>query len=205
MAPFIPAPGAALFELVFNLAGQEIENTIWCRSTTAWDAGFLDTVAGSLASWWATELAPVMSDDMVLIRVVGTAKNVQSGAQAIVTAGMPIAGDDPRAAAPNNVAFVVKFGTAFIGRSNRGRNYVTGYPSESWVGSSLVAGAANPTTAAYNALPAVLAGNTAEHVVASFQFNNVPRVTAQLTPVTSYVAVTPASRSQRRRNPGIGL
>lgn len=202
---FIPAPGVALFELVFNLAAQEIENTLWLQSTTVWDSTFLDTVGGALASWWATELAPSLSTDLELVRVVGTAKHVQSGAQAIVTAGLPAAGDAPLPAAANGTAFVVKFGTANIGRSNRGRNYIAGIPADDWVNSLLVTGTANAITAAYNALPAALAGLPATHVVTSFSFNNVPRTTAQSTPVTSYSATTLGSRSQRRRNPGIGL
>lgn len=201
---FIPVPLCSLVELLFDWNGQRCEQTLWVATDTAPSAIYLANLAGVVATWWQTDLADSISDSAALVEVVATYKGSQSGPQASVTAGLPDTGNVPTASVPNGTAFVVKFGTANIGRSFRGRNYVVGVPQSAFVDSVMTISAANAILGSYSNLTANLSAIQATHVVVSQFTNGAPRVSGINTPVNSYTATTRASRSQRRRNPGIG-
>lgn len=201
---FIPAPLCILCEMVFELGDQRVENTIWARVDTAPSAVFLDNLAGALITWWDTEVRSAISQDCALVLVQCTYKGSATGPQGSSTAGLPMNGSVPTAAAPNGTAFVVKFGTANIGRSYRGRNYVAGLPASSIADSIYSINETNDVLGAYSSLTALLGGLNAEHVVVSFFTGGAARPAGVATPVTSYTATTRGTRSQRRRNPGIG-
>lgn len=201
---FIPAPLCSLVELVFLLAQQRIENTLWIRHDAVPNAALLANIGEGVIGWWIANMAPLVSQDCVLDLVQVTYKGDPTGPQAIVTTGLPDAGNVPSGAVPNGSAFVVKFGTDLLGRSFRGRNYVAGLPATSVAGSIYSAPTTNAVLTAYSALAGVLTPLNAEHVVVSFQNNGVPRVSGVATSVSSYTNTNRGTRSQRRRNPGIG-
>ena len=199
---FQPAPLCSLIELIFLWNSQRVENTIWVRTDEAPNATLLANLAGATATWWINNMRTVLSQDISLVQVDATYKGVDTGPQATVTAGLPSAGAVPTESTTNGTAFVVKFGTANIGRSFRGRNYVPGIPIASYVDSVLELTTANPITSAYATLNGDLVGLGATHVVVSRKSGGVLRPVAINTPVNGYTATTRASRSQRRRNPG---
>lgn len=201
---FIPAPLCSLVELVFVLAQQRVENTIWVRHDAVPNATLLSNIAEAMIGWWKDNLAEQISQDCTLDLVQVTYKGDPTGPQAIETLGLPDAGNVPTGAVPNGSAFVVKFGTDLIGRSFRGRNYVAGLPATAVAGSIYSAPVTAAVLSAYSALAGVLTPLNAEHVVVSFHNNGVPRVSGVATAVSSYTNTNRGTRSQRRRNPGIG-
>lgn len=106
---------------------------------------------------------------------------------------------------PNNCCMVVSFGTLNRGRSYRGRNYIPALPIASQVTGTLWSAAvAAVWTAAYQALPPLIASYGWEHVVLS-RFNGGSRRTVGVaTRVTSYQAKEPIG-TQRRRVIGHGI
>jgi len=203
MAPIL-VPVCALVELIFSLNGSRTENTLWFKRLTTPDASDLLALAGEVATWWTTNLAPSISNDCALQEVDATWKATGTGPQAIYTTGLPDAGNVPTDSSNNGNAFVVKFGTENIGRSYRGRNYIAGIPAASYTNSVLDTAVGNSIVGAYELLPAAVASAGWTHVVVSTHTGGDPRPTGISTPVTYYIATTLSSRSQRRRNPGVG-
>lgn len=201
---FQPVPAGVLVELIFSLNSQRIENTLWVTNGAVPDSSDLEIICGAVAPWWSTNLAPSLSTDLSLVQVDATYKGVATGPQFVYTTGLPDAGNAPTDSVPNGTAFVVKFGTSNIGRSFRGRNYIAGIPAASYVNSVLDNSTANAIRSAYAALPGVLSGIGYQHVVVSRRTGGALRPSGILTPVVSYSFTTQSSRSQRRRNPGVG-
>jgi len=201
---FQPVPNAVLVELIGNYNGASVENTIWVQTDGPVTAVALEVIANVVKTWWIDEMREQLSNDFFLSQVVATYKGDAEGPQFIDTAGLPSTGAVPTEALPNGTALVVKFGTANIGRSFRGRNYVAALPSSAVVNSVYTPAVVAQVTAAYEALGSDLAGISLPHVVASRFTGGAARPAGIITPVTSYTVVTPNTRSQRRRNPGIG-
>jgi len=203
--PFQPVAATCLAELVYSLDGQTIENTLYFRKDNAWDESELFTLANELDAWWTAQMAPLLSTDISLIRVVCTALHAETGPQSILSLSPAPAGAVPTNAVPNNSAFCLSFRTALIGRSFRGRNYVPGLPESVVTISRLAAGTATAIIEAYELLNTAASSLNAYHVVVSRTVNGVVQMPTALTnAVNAYVAVDLVMDSQRRRLPGRG-
>lgn len=201
---FQPVPLCSIVELIYTWNSQRVENTLWMKRVAPPSAAELETLGELMITWWTAALRPSLSSDLILVQVDCTYKGVDTGPQAIVTTGLPSAGAAPTESVTNGTAFVVKFGTDFIGRSYRGRNYVPGLPTADYNNSLLAPATVASIMDGYNALTGVLDGTGWEHVVVSRFSGGASRPSGVSTAVTSYTNTTTASRSQRRRNPGVG-
>lgn len=201
---FQPVPNAALVELLFNYNGQTVENTVWVQTDGPITEVGLGVIANVVKNWWIDNMRTQTSSDMQLVQLVATYKGDAEGPQHIETAGLPSPGAVPSEGLPNGTALVVKFGTASIGRSFRGRNYVPGLPSSAVVNSVYNPAPVADVVQAYEALGTALQGISLPHIVVSRFSGGVLRPAGISTLVTSYSVVTPSTRSQRRRNPGVG-
>jgi hypothetical protein len=201
---FQPVEATCLAELVYTLDSQICENTLYFRQANDYDAGDLLTLAPILVTWWAEELAPILSSSISLIRVVLSALHAQFAPGVVYTTGLPAAGGVNSDPVPNNCAFCVTFTTGLRGRAFRGRNYVPAIPEGNVVFNTLENVTANSIIAAYQNLSPGLPDGT-EHVVVSRTVNGVLQMPSALTnQVISYHYYDKIIDSQRRRLPGRG-
>lgn len=201
---FQPVPATALVELIYSLDGQVLENTLYFRRTTDYDVTALTQLADSAINWWDVNMQPAISTSMSLVRCDATALHAQTGPKVSRTTGLPLAGTIPVNAVPNNVALVVSFRTALIGRAFRGRNYVPGIPEDRFNLSRMSSADAEIYRFAYQQLTTPLNGVHTWVVVTRTVNGVVQSPTALTNPVTSVVMTDFIADSQRRRLPGRG-
>jgi len=200
---FQPVEATALIELVQRLDGQTIENTLYFRRATDYDAAGLEELAGTMASWWIDQLSPTLTNKVSLVEVKATALHDQTGPQFIFNTGLPAAGLINANSVPNNSAFCVSFRTALIGRAFRGRNFISGLPTTEVTLSSLSGGEANAIVAAYGTIQDLLPVGT-NWVVVSRTVNKVLQTVGLTNVITAVVIQDLVMDSQRRRLPGRG-
>jgi hypothetical protein len=213
--PFVPVPGTALVESVYQQDGQIIENTMYFTHSGTPTLAELTALADAVNSAIRTSILPLLSTTIQLIRVVATMLDVLDGLTTISTVSLPAGGADSSAPIPSDVAFVVSMRTGHRGRSFRGRNYIPGLNRDA-LGSSV-----NEATTAYiNALLAAYTniqgagvdGGWVMSVVSRFSGFTIvggrkvptPRTVGISTPITNFVSVDNVVDSQRRRLPGRG-
>lgn len=202
--PFQPVEATALIELVQSLDGQIIENTLYFRRASDYDAAGLETLAGTIGGWWIDQMAPLLCNAVSLNQVKATALHDQTGPQFISTVGLPAPGEVSADAVPNNSAFCISFRTALIGRSFRGRNFISGLPDTQIVLSRLAGGYANALVAAYGTIQDLLPVGTS-WVVVTRTVNKVLQEVGLTNPITAVVIQDLVMDSQRRRLPGRGI
>lgn len=201
---FQPVPDCSLIELIFNYNAQSVENTFGVRTTGGITAIGLSVITNTVKNWWLDEMREQLSSDIQLVQVVGTYKGDPEGPQFIDATDLPSPGAVPTEGLPNGTALVIKLATENIGRSFRGRNYIPGLPQSAVVNSFYQPGQVVPVVNAYNTLIGQLEVLGFPMVVISRKSNNVLRPFGIITNVTSATNVSMGTRSQRRRNPGIG-
>lgn len=199
--PFVPVPNTALAELVCSLDSEIVETTLWFQREAGWDATTLNTLGAALITWWGTNIAPHVTTAVNLLNVKATDMTSNTAAAVVVSPPAVVPGTGTGTPVPNNVAFVIKFTTAFRGRFARGRNYVFGFNEADVTASRINSVLADQFVDAYEALTAVETGAGCTHVVASRFANGDPRVTGFVSPVLSYSYTDLIVDTQRRRLP----
>lgn len=205
---YVPVAGTVMVELIQTLDTEIIENTLYFEQTGAWTVAALNTLGADIASWWETDVAPSMSAALGLQRVELTDLTTQTAAAVTVTTGLPVFGVHDLEASPNNVAPAISFHTANRGRSFRGRNYLSGIPSDHVVINRVQGTTIAALTAAYNALLGVATGNACTWVVVSrysgidpVTKKPIPRAAGVATPIEVAVFTDTVVDSQRNRLP----
>jgi len=202
---FQPVAATCLAELVFEMDGQTIENTLYFRRANSYTVTDLNAVGDALINWWNTNMKPIISIECSLVRVVVTALHDQAGPQVVRVGALPSAGGVAGDAVPNNCALCVSLRTALIGRSFRGRNYVAGLAESNTNGSYVLTANAEAIRTAYGLIQAAVGGAGNTWVVVSRVVNGVVQLPSALTnAVTSVVLVDEVIDSQRRRLPKRG-
>lgn len=200
---FVPVANTVLAELIFYLDGQIVENTLYFENSTEIDSGEMLALAEVLRDWWGDELAPRVSQSLLLqlVKITELTTALSPSYTLPVTPNLPggVAGD----CSPNSVTVCVSFRTAGRGRSSRGRNYIPAIPEALTLASRITLGIQAEYTAAYNALLTVLPVNWTWVVVSRFS-EGLPRAAGLTLPITSAVIVDNVVDSQRRRLPGRG-
>lgn len=204
--PFVPVPNTAQFNLRGTYLGEQVENTLYVRSSAAWTPASLQQVTTNMSAWWATTVLPLLSTSYVYRECYGVDLTSNTGPTATETPvgtefgsqnGDPLAG---------SIALCVSFRTASRGRSFRGRNYVCGVVEPNITGNTIASAWAESVVLAYQILlvPDEVLAPGFEWVVASRFANKQPRSSGIATPVTSVLVVDYFVDSQRRRLPGRG-
>lgn len=209
--PFVPVSDTLAIELVYEYAGQTVENTSYVHSTPGWTIESISTFLDELRVLVQEELMPLLSTTIALVRLVGTLLDAVDAASVTLTVSPPFPGSTGGANLPNNSAYVVTFLTAGRGRSKRGRNYIAGLTVNDEADPNRV----NTTfrtglLAFYDAYLALCATNSVELVVVS-RFSGVdgdgrpiPRAAGVVTDVIGFTTFDTVLDSQRRRLPGRG-
>lgn len=204
--PFIPVTNVAQFNVRGTYLGEQVENTLYVRSTSAWTPLTLQDAATSVSTWWAGSVLPLLSNNYVyretyavdLTTVASpTATETPVGTQVGGTSGDPL---------PGNVSLCVSFRTASRGRSFRGRNYVCGLVEPNVSGNTISPTWSESVVLAYQllAVPDEIFPPAFTWGVVSRFTNNQPRSSGVFTPITQVLVVDNFVDSQRRRLPGRG-
>jgi len=203
---FIPVPDTAEVELIGDLFGQIVENTLYFQTDGGWIGSALAQLAASVADWAVTSLLSGLSSDYSLQRVVATDISVSSGAQSTFVTDLPVSGGTESASMPGGTAGCISFRTGFAGRSFRGRNYICGIPEAHVLGNQIDASFLDFVVGAYNDLQGAVTDDLPDAVwcVASRYHANAPRVAGVTTPVTVALYADRNVDSQRRRLAGRG-
>lgn len=204
--PFVPFSGlVAKSALIFSCFGQEIVNTLWFERVdeTEWSAPALGTLNAQLKTWWETEMAQSMPNDLSLVRI--TSKKMDSAtslyAELFV---LDTTGQNAGTVAPLNVCLTVKFTSDLSGRSYHGRNYISAIVVTNLDGNQIDAIWATAIVNGYAALGDYLNAVDCQHVIASTETEGEERETGVTVPVRGYSVTDYNVDSQRRRLTGRG-
>lgn len=209
--PFVPATNTLECELRYQQDDQKLENTLYFSFTSPWTIPMMQTLGTELIAWWAIELGPQTSDNVVLREVYITDLSTVSSPAITVVPLLLTQGTRAQPALPNNVSLTVSFRTDSRGRSFRGRNFFVGLCEDQVSQNTVDPSVLTALVAAYNDL---LPGGTLTRgewsVVSRFSGVDpvtgapIPRAAAVVTPITSVLIVDDTVDSQRRRLPGRG-
>lgn len=209
--PFVPATNTIECELRYEQDDQQLENTLYFHLATPWSVPTIQTHGTELISWWATEIAPQTSVNVVLREVYITDLTTVSAPAVSVVPLLLTQGTRAVPALPNNVSLVTSFRTDSRGRSFRGRNYFVGLCEDQVDENTVDPGVLTALVAAYNdLLPGGALTRGVWSVVSRFSgvdpvtHDPIPRAAAVVTPITTVVIVDDTIDSQRRRLPGRG-
>lgn len=202
--PFVPALNVAQVAMRFIQAGQRVENVYNVHNMSAWSALNMIALAQGFKDWWVTNLAPLVTSELVLDSIVVTDLTTSTSTQIIFVSGLPTPGENTNVGLPMNVTVAVRWNTASRGRSYRGRTYHLGLNRANVVGSLINTATQAALKAAYDTLITdVFAVGTSDLVVLSKRSANAWRTAAVFTTIGSS-SVELTIDSQRRRLPGRG-
>ncbi|AXH79335.1 MAG: hypothetical protein [Circular genetic element sp.] len=122
---FQPVINTAKVALVGSLQGQQVVNTLhFEKAGIAISEADLSTLVNTLEAWANTYFLPEMHSAYTLETISSRSLAIQEAPFFDKTVQED--GGGAGTLLPNNVAFVVKFGTGLTGRNARGRNYLAG-------------------------------------------------------------------------------
>lgn len=187
--PFIPAINTWRVGLSFvNNGGKPGANVIHVRDNSgSMDGTRAQELADAVRDWAVTDWADVAANSWYLTVIDVTSAQSQTGASASNTDVTSGARAEPQMPSQDTVAISLRTGA--MGRSNRGRLYHVGLTEVDVVDGLLSGTAQTALINAYSALRSRLIADDFEWVIASYQADGVPRVTASLRPVNSVVIV----------------
>lgn len=202
---FIPVPDTAEVEVIMELYGQRVENTLYFFKAGGHEAEDLVALGSSIIDWWIERYAAFATSDVQLLEVIVTDLSSDTAPSIAVPAPASTFGEAEPPSAPGNVTFTITFRTAERGRSARGRNYVVGIGESQITGNDVGATYRNLVSLAYNDLlsPGVQPDGEIWSVV-SRQQDNIPLSVGVHRTITSTGFADSAIDSQRRRLRGRG-
>lgn len=211
MAPFVPAPGTIQVDLRFRLDDQWISNTFYAsRFVGNVTQADLLQLANITFNWYNTIHRNQCTTSLVLNEIYLRNISAQNGIVWSYTTGLPLAGTLTGQTAPNNVTFTISFRTGFAGKSYRGRVYHPGIrlaDIASAEPNNLVPARAQGLVGSWETLRQNIASGMPQFrmAVVSRYANKAPRTSAEVTEITSVLAVDRVLDSQRRRLPKRGV
>ena len=200
----IPVPNVAQVELIYNSAGNIVENVLHYQIPGTATAADLQLFAAAVHAEWIVNMKPQIPNEMSLSSIKITDLTTNVSPTITYTTGLPEAGTQGVAIMPLSVTCAFTKRTALRGRNNRGRLY---WPA--FVEGAVLASAIMPSTViaivnginAMRTIPSSL--GSWEMVVVSRYLNKNPRPSGIFTPVTA-ITSDGIVDSQRRRLPGRG-
>lgn len=202
--PFIPALNVVQAELVYDFAGETVENVLHYEAAGALSIPNMEELGLHLIDWYDNALNALHANTVKLVNVKLTDMTTFNAPGLDVNAGLPKLGTNISAALPNNVAMAISKRTIFRGRSYRGRLYHFGLTENQVVDNTVASGVVTALINAYT--PLIAFSTTSESwqlsVVSKFS-GNAPRTVAEVTPVVNLTSDGVVD-SQRRRLPKRG-
>jgi hypothetical protein len=197
---------------------QVITNTIYVLSADTWTAPELTALCQAIIAWYESDLAPQLSTDHALTKVVARDLTTEESVGVEVQGNSTSHGTRNSPALPGNVAIAMKLVTGLTGRNRRGRLFIGGLGEDEVTGNGVVGNRLDDLLAAFNGLITIInqAGGT---WVVNSQYNGteledkpdgqrirvpIARAAGVTTPVTT-VTSDGLLDSQRRRLTGRGV
>lgn len=201
---FVPGMNIVKVDLEFTLNGQTVYNTLFFDHVGGVTAEILRDFGSYLVTWWGTNVAPLLSTNVVLSRIRMTDLTTANGIQIKYTTGLPVGGTVNVDGMPGNVAVALNFTTEHRGKSYSARNYVPGIPVTKVTNGLINTLTGTGLQTAYDILK-VLTGDASGFtwVVASKIALKALRSALEVTPITD-VNVKPDVASSKRRLIGHG-
>lgn len=199
--PFQPAPNISQCELLFQVAGERVENSLKFSSDSVPSSGDLTNLGDVIITWWTTNLMALVSTEVQFVGVISTYLGSVEGPQGVSAPGEPLFGTRASPVLPNNVTWVIKELTAKIGRSFRGRIFHVGLAENEVNESSVIGSIAADLIIGYSALPGAVLGLGFTPVVLSRRHNNELRENGIGTQIIAYNYSDLTTDSQRPRLP----
>lgn len=201
--PFVPAAQTAEFAVDMLLRGEAITNIIHLRMSpmASWTSSLLTSAAAVIGVNWGATVMPHVGGNCELIGVRGRDLAVEGGAAGSWAPVFPIAGSMSGETLPNNVAICYTKRTERTGRSYRGRLYLGGLVESQVNGNFLATGVPALIGDIFNDLIETFSSEALVWVLVSKFHNGAPRVTADVTEVTSVVLRDFRVDSMRSRLP----
>lgn len=200
---FIPVPNVASVEMIFEQAGQRLENVYHVKKSSPFDEVGLSGAAQLFADWWDEELKPQVAGNVSLVLIVAKALDSETAPAVEFTTGLPLTGPGTNIPNPGNVTVAIRWTTGLRGRSFRGRTYHIGLTQGAIVANSLATENQALLLGAYQTLLSSLSLSTMSLVVVSKYANHVARTTGIATDITA-ASLDGSLDSQRRRLNGRG-
>lgn len=202
---FIPVTNTIQVNVNQRLDGQQVQNTLYVRTSAAVTSTDLTEVANIVGDTFINSLYPFLSFNLTMIEVVAFDLSQQNGNQVSVPYVPAEAGGAVSPSLPNNVALCVSLRTASRGRSARGRNFVAGIPENAVDNSRVLQSFAENVQTAYVGLVGSLTAEGYTAVVVSRFANSLPRAAGVTFPITAVLITDLVVDTQRRRLPGRGV
>lgn len=201
---FIPVPGAARAAVVMQLDNQLVQCEVDVTVETE-DAFNLNGAAFALYEAWVDHILPQLSGDVSMFSAVAQGMSAADAPVGVYVPSTLDVGGVSADSLPNNVAYCISKYTGLRGRSQRGRFFLPGIPSNAREGASRVSSAYQTSivTACSGFLGQMIAA-TFVPVVISLYTAGAPRTTGIYNPITTLAPVDNVLDSQRRRLPGRG-
>lgn len=124
---FIPVPYCAQVNIIQQLSGEDVENVFYVSHLTPdWSPVELVDVASYFISYWSANIMPLLATEFSFQKVRVRDLN-NAGEDGYEQAVSPIVtGAVGGGAMPGSAALAVKKSTGLVGRSHRGRVYMSG-------------------------------------------------------------------------------
>lgn len=205
MRPFIPAPGVARLQLIYNYNGAKVENVIHWIADMPFSVNMMENLADLVKGWWIDNFRTAFNPANSLDHIEVQALDEENSPGIVYTDGLPSVGlNVGNENLPGNVTVTVKLGTPYRGRSYRGRIYHVGLTASTVTGNRLTGLYAIALGTAYQTLVGGLGMNLKfKPVIVSYMSHGQWRAQAVVTQVT-YQYVGEELDSQRRRLAGRG-
>lgn len=196
---FQPCPNCAEFVFKQTLFTQPIANVIHISRDSGWSATPLTTMATSLEAAWAAQVAPLLSEHLVLRSIAYRDLGDELGSAGEYTFNAVPGGLTTPQPLPYSTAMVITLRTAYVGRSYRGRIYQAGLTTAQISDAEFLASSVEEMVTAWENMQLACSSQVgARMVVLSRYHNKTLRASGVSTPVTSIQANNLADRMSRR-------
>lgn len=204
--PFVPATKVVMAEFRAVLDGEKVENTMYFQfADVGPSVAQMQTLGETLRDAWIANALPQLPPVYAFTEMYLTNLTTQTSPTVSVAVPAGQVGGIASPALPNSVTLCTSFRTAGRGRASRGRLFWPALTEPDVTGNVVSTARANGILGAIVAVVAAAeTGGLWSHVVVSRFLNGVPRASALIQVVTSYVQVDSYVDSQRRRLPGRG-
>lgn len=184
--------------------GQNMSNIFHAHDPAGWDYTKLVALAGGFVSWWDTDLSPIASNKVSLIRVIATDLTSLDGARAILSLTVPSPGGSTDPLLPNNVTIAVEGVTAKRGRGVQSRFFMPGLPESAVSGDFIDGAVLSSIIAAADQLLTILAAldGSPELVVLHRVVGGVKLLAQTWDAIQRFTATDTTIDSMRTRLPG---
>jgi hypothetical protein len=193
-----------------DLDAQQVENTFYVSALAPLVESDLEEIAQTVDVWWTENCIELYVNTLRLSAITVTAMDAATSPSYVLPAQPLSIGGVAFAALPNNAAFTITFLSAARGRSNRGRNYITGLAASHVTNNTVEDTHVEAWLVAYNTLQTAI-NNLNRFMVIASKYSGVdvngkpiPREEGVTVPVNGFRVFDRIVDSQRRRLPGRG-